>query len=149
MPMKLSIGLTRKVGQPHYGSLGASCAVELDVDADAADLEGEPAGFRRRVRALYAACDRAVREELARQQAGPPGESSEGLDHRDDAPAPPRRPATAAQVRALGKLAARRGVDLDALAAGRFGMDGPEDLSVAEASRLIDELQHASADATA
>jgi len=149
MPMKLSVGLTRKVGQPRYGSLGASCAVELDVDLDGEALEGDPAEFRRRVRAAYAACDRAVREELGRQQAGPPGESSEGPDHRDDAPAPPRRPATAAQVRALGKLAMRAGLDLDSVVGERFGVDGPEDLSVAEASRLIDELQHASADATA
>jgi len=149
MPMKLSIGLTRKVGQPHYGSLGASCAVELDVEADAADLEGEPAGFRRREWALYAACDRAVREELARQQADRPDDTPGSRDGRDKAPGPPRRPATAAQVRALGRLAMRAGLDLDAAVGERFGVDGPGDLSVAEAGRLIDELQHCPADVTA
>ena len=28
MPLKLSVGVSRKVGQPGYGSLGASCGVE-------------------------------------------------------------------------------------------------------------------------
>jgi hypothetical protein len=31
MPMKLNVGLCRKVGQPDYGSLGASCNVEVEL----------------------------------------------------------------------------------------------------------------------
>lgn len=39
-------------------------------------------------------------------------------------------------------ISGRRGVDLEGLLVGeRFGIDGPEELSVAEASRLIDELR--------
>ena len=57
--------------------------------------------------------------------------------------------ATGAQVRALRALCRRDGVDLDALIAARADAERPEGLSAAEAGRLIDELQHAPADATA
>ena len=149
MSMKLSIGLARKVGQPNYGSIGASCSVELEVELAGSPPEGDPAEFRRRVRAAYAACDRAVREELARQQADYMEPAPGGPEREDREPAHFRSPATAAQVRALTKLAERRGYDLDAITVAQFGVNGPENLSIGEASRLIDELQQAPADATA
>jgi len=142
MPMKLTIGLARKVGLPGYSSLGATCGVELE----APDFGEDPDGFRRRVRAAFRSCERAVEEELARHRPRPerPGDAGPV----EDDPAGPLRPATGSQVRALRALCRRDGVDLDALVAARSG-DGPEGLSAAEAGRLIDELQQAPADATA
>ena len=32
MAMKISVGLQKKVGQPNFGSLGASCHVEFEID---------------------------------------------------------------------------------------------------------------------
>ena len=32
MPLKLNVGTCKKIGQPHYGSLGASCYVEIELD---------------------------------------------------------------------------------------------------------------------
>lgn len=32
MPMTVKVGLSKKVGQPDYGSLGASCDIELELD---------------------------------------------------------------------------------------------------------------------
>ena len=32
MPLKLNVGTCKKIGQPHYGSLGASCNVEIELD---------------------------------------------------------------------------------------------------------------------
>ena len=146
MPMKMTIGLSRKVDMPRYSSLGATCAVDLD----APDFGDNPDGYRRRVHAAFLSCSRAVEEELGRHRPPPEGsESGDAAGPIEEDPGGPRRPATGSQFRALRALCRRAGVDLDALVAERCGGDGPEGLSVAEAGRLIDELQRAPADATA
>ena len=53
MPMKLNVGVSRKVGLPDYGSVGASCNLELELDAglldagllDAGLLDGDAGPF--------------------------------------------------------------------------------------------------------
>ncbi len=83
MPMRLNIGLTKKHGLPDYGSLGASCHVEIELDQSliVSDLDG----FQERVRRTFTACRQAVEDELARHRpAGAASESSE-----------PKQPATA------------------------------------------------------
>lgn len=145
MPLKLTVGLSRKVGLPGYGSLGAACGVEVELDGGL--MTADPGAFRERARAAFDACARAVAEELDRRREADRAPDVEA--DRDDGPAPGSRPATGSQVRALRAIAGRRGLDLDGLAGERHGVDGPEGLSVAEASRLIDELQREPSDATA
>lgn len=64
MPLRLSAGISKKMGLPNYGSLGATCHVEVELDAGllADDLDG----LHRHVRNAYSACSRAVNDELAR-----------------------------------------------------------------------------------
>ena len=52
MPMKLNVGVSRKVGLPDYGSVGASCNLELELDSGMLDrdLDGVPGPRPRRLR---------------------------------------------------------------------------------------------------
>ena len=168
MPLRLNVGVSRKVGLPDYGSVGASCHLELEVDAGL--LERDLDAFHARVRDVNVAAHQAVHDELARlhagAQAGPP-------EHPRDDPRPddratrdrpetngrraeaPRgngdrrtsaRAATAKQVAALVALARRAGADLEGLLRDEYGVTRPEELTVPQASRVIDLLK-ATADA--
>ena len=88
MPMKVSIGLSKKVGLPDYGSLGASCNVEVELDG--ALLQTDVEKFQQHVKRAYQACAQAVNEELARSHGpstngngAPPanGQSANGNGH--------------------------------------------------------------------
>ena len=68
MPMTLSVGLSKKIGLPDYGSLGASCSVQVELDASL--LRDDLDGFHTQVRKAYTACRQAVQDELSRHQAG-------------------------------------------------------------------------------
>jgi hypothetical protein len=142
MPLKLSVGVSRKLGQPGYGSLGAACGVEVELDPGL--LRDDPEEFDRRARSAYAACARAVDAELARL-AAPPARPAvhEGPDDAERTGRTPGRPATPRQLRALGAIARSRGVGPDDLLAGH-GLDAGT-VSAAEASRLITDLRGAMA----
>jgi hypothetical protein len=66
MPLTLHVGISKKHGLPDYGSVGAIC--NLTVELDASLLTQDLDGFRRHVHNAYAACARAVNEELARHK---------------------------------------------------------------------------------
>jgi len=78
MPLTLNVGISKKIGLPDFGSVGATCNVSVELDA--ALLSREPDAFQQHVRRAYAACSQAVNDELARQTAlgasGPPGNAS-------------------------------------------------------------------------
>jgi hypothetical protein len=67
MPMKLNVGVSQKVGLPNYGSVGASCNLEMELDASLIDKDLD--GFHDRIRAAYVAAHQAVHDELARLHA--------------------------------------------------------------------------------
>ena len=58
MPMKVQLGVAKKIGQPDYGSLGASCNIELELDGGL--LFNDLDGLQQKVRAAYTACRQAV-----------------------------------------------------------------------------------------
>ncbi len=71
MPMKLNVGVCRKIGQPDYGSLGATCNVEVELSSSL--LQDDLEGFHRQVRTAYDACRQAVTDELAKSESAGSG----------------------------------------------------------------------------
>jgi hypothetical protein len=149
--LKLNVGVSRKVGLPDYGSAGATCNVEVELDSGL--LHNDLAGFHEQVRAAYVACQQAVHDELARLQATSTLPETNlapaGLEpRRNGTPAVNgrvslRKPATANQIRAIVALARRQNADLTDWLRADFGVERPEDLTLSEASRHIDELKSA------
>ena len=141
MPMRLSVGLTRKVGRPNYGSLGASAPWSWTSTSTARTSRGRSSAA---ASAAQAACaGRSTRSWIASRPTTRRRVAIAATPRPTRPGGPPPRPAPRP-----GPARRAAGPGLDAVAGERFGVDGPEGLSVAEAG-LIDELQHVPADATA
>ena len=143
MPLKLNIGLSRKVGEPNYGSRGASVNLELELDSG---LLNDPPRLRAQIKQLFGMIKVSLAEELNGSSHPPsngvPNERAPG------APAPlpmnqssATRMATPAQIKALYALSKKQGVELASLLSQRCQVDRPQDLSLRQASALIDELK--------
>lgn len=161
MPLKLNVGLSKKVGLPDYGSVGASCHVE--VERDASLIQQDLDTFHRHVKNAYVACSQAVNDELARHNCSdPPTDGGRGASAAAAQEIPPRgerqprgpngngkaagngKVVSAAQLIYARQLADQiRGVGvhkLDQLASKLYGKP-LEDLSSLQASGLIDTLK--------
>ena len=129
MPLKLNIASSRKIGEPNYGSRGATVGLEMEVDSSLVD---NPWQLHERIRRLFRLAKQSVDLEL-----GSPPLGRQQLDE----PASIIRPATDRQIRAIQAIAGRRNLDLTEELRGRFGIERPEDLSLNEASQLIDAIK--------
>ena len=133
--IRLNAGVSRKVGQPNYGSRGASVNVELELESTAAQ---DPQLLHDRIRRLFALARDAVNEEL-----GTNGQANEEHPRaRQNGPngGSGSRPATEAQIRAIKAICTKLGRDPEQEAHSRFGRD-LTGLRLREASSLIDELK--------
>lgn len=153
--MKLNVGFTQKVGDPNFGSRGASVNLELELDSG---LIGDADRLKDRIRQLFVLAKASVAEQLGEQSADhghsdgahpSDGGSSanghangNGNGHRKvhGRPRDTGRSATASQARAIYAIASRQGIELPDKLRADFGVDSPEQLTIREASRLIDEL---------
>jgi hypothetical protein len=140
MPLTLNVGVSKKRGLPNYGSVGAICNVGVELDA--ALLSGDQDGFQRQVRNAYAACAQAVNDELDRHGTAIGDQGNEnGRSPRNGSPRTDVRKATAPQAGMIRTIANRRGLDLNAELQNRYGVERPEDLSLHEASEMIDAIK--------
>src|SRR5262245_54719102 len=69
MPLKASVGLSKKIGQENYGSLGANCQLEIELDAA---LINDAEAFHDKIRRLYALANQSVVDQLARTNPSVP-----------------------------------------------------------------------------
>ncbi len=144
MPLTLSIGFSRKVGEANYGSRGASVDLSQELDSS---LVTDPQKLQAHIHELFLQAQAAVAEELRATPLTPADQgtacrdTSERGANRVTPPVPNHPPvATAAQVRALHAIARRQLFDLADLLRERFDHDQPEALSLDEASSLIREF---------
>ena len=143
MPAKLNIGLSRKIGEANYGSRGASVNLEVELDSG---MISDSQLLRERVQLLYTMARQSVEEELFRSSDGASSEPahSNGNGHahgNGHHTQPPGGTATQSQVRAIFAIARRQRLDPLGLIQERFHRDRLEDLSIREASSLIDDLK--------
>jgi hypothetical protein len=139
--LKINAGSSRKTGEPNYGSRGASVNIELEVESS---LVNDPDALTGRIRELFGLARRAVDEELrngSSDPAQPDQASDQGRGSAGDTDQPVRA-ATTSQIRAIRAIARQKQVDPDRLANDRFRVNSLEELSVREASDLIDHLKN-------
>jgi hypothetical protein len=140
MAVTITAGFSRKVGEPNYGSRGAS--LHLEVELDRGMLE-DPEHFRAEVEGIFERAREAVDRELHRGAPTrlEPCEASDGSSDRGSESGRPRRLATPNQIRAIQRIAQNRMVVLSQLLDTRFGERTLDELSIVEASLLIEQLQ--------
>ena len=160
MPLRLNVGVSKKLGLPDYSSVGASCNLEVELDPRLAHATWTASSDQ--VRDAFVACHQAVNDELARLQAPPAirrrtaTRAPATTATRPGRPAtvsPPPGPAAPAAGPASPPRPARSGRSSrspaastptsTACSATEYGVTRPEDLSLADASQLIDQLKAA------
>jgi len=167
MTMKVTVGLSRKVGQPNYGSAGASC--HIDVELDQSLLDGDQRHLQERLRQALTVCRQVVERELAGdgpvqgvpqdREGSPPGPSTRAARRPapaaagTDSPAMVEGPhsgggdsgsprlATPAQVKALQAIAGQGRLSLAAELQRQYGLRQPQQLTLRQASQMIDRLK--------
>ncbi len=89
MSIRLHVEVCKKEGTPNYGSIGATCGLEIEIDPGTL---ADPAAAVARIRGLYSLCELAMNEELARLKdpaAAPAAAAAAPITP----PPPARRPA--------------------------------------------------------
>ena len=140
MSHKITVGLQQKVGRPNYGSLGATCHIELTLSEEEARHTDT---ITSRIREAFASCRDRVAEQLSADSSQPPPDHRLPIARTEPAvPGNGRlRPASEAQIRALHAIAAKHGVVLASELEAQFGVRTPSELTIRQASELIDALK--------
>jgi hypothetical protein len=142
MPLKVNVGLSRKIGESNYGSRGASVNVELELDSS---LIGEPAKFQERIRQVYGLVRTSLNDELNGatngQHSAPAANGNGSANGNGNQQTKRPRPATQSQVKAIHAIANNQRLDLSRYLTEHHRVNRPEDLDIKTASQVIDNLK--------
>jgi hypothetical protein len=138
MAIKAHVSFTQKLGQPDFGSVGAGCTLEIELDASL--LERDPDEFRGQLGLFYLTCRQAVEQQLAVFQ-GPQRSPARANGKQGNNHAPTLRPATPAQLHALWAICNKHGINLESLCLDEFDVQRADALDIRQASALIDRLK--------
>ena len=129
--LKLNAGCSRKVGESNYGSRGASVNIELELESHAIS---DPDDLRKRIDSLFDLARKSVDDEL-NHQTQPTTNAAPNNGNRSV------RYATQSQIRAIHAISQRNQIDAAQIANQRFQVNDVAELTIQEASSLIDELK--------
>ena len=143
MPLTLNVNISKKVGEPEYGSRGASVSLQQELDSS---LVNQPQQLQSQIQELFRQARDAVEQELFGRNGrangvsrnGQSGTPSQGNGHHRRSNG---RPATQSQAKAIYAIANQQRLNLSDMLVQQYHVDRPEDLSLSDASRLIDELK--------
>jgi hypothetical protein len=136
MPLKLNIAMSRKIGEPNYGSRGATVGLEMEVDSGLVD---QPRELHVRIARLFRLANASVDRELNRRVEATLSHTN-GCAVRGTAAT---RRATSNQIRALHAIASERQIDLLVELRRRFQVERLEELTLGQASELIGAIKEA------
>ena len=145
MPIKLNVGLAQKIGETNFGMRGASVNLEIELDSS---LVTEPDKLKDRIRQLFALVRTSLNEELKGGpqpatplpvSANPPTPVTNGKSHNGRANGV--RKATTPQITKIQSLIQAQKLDVDAVLRERCQVQRAEDLTLRQASDLIDALK--------
>jgi hypothetical protein len=139
MPLTINVGLSRKASKD-YQSTGVSINVTAELDQA---LLARPVELQGQVDRLYEQAEAALQRQIEQMTAAsPPGAVSAGDHGRRQTSSSRVEPGTitVSQKRAIGAIGDRLNLDPAHVASQMFGRQVAE-LSVREASQLIDELK--------
>ncbi len=147
MTTRLSVGISRKIGQPNFGSACATCQLEIEIDNTLMNDHSDT--LTERIRRTFELCRREVEHELSltTSNGADTGNTIRAHVHGRVATSHPAaghsraRPATDAQIRAIHAIASKANISLASELDVEFGVSSPQSLTIAQASELIEKLK--------
>lgn len=143
--MKLSVGLSRKVSDNHFGSSGGNLGIEVEVDST---LLNDPSRFQDHIQSLFQMVRKALEEELDHKEEGNSKEIKDPVDpnapdsHEPATPTQnlPIRKASERQLCLIQELVRKAKIPFKPLLEERK-VSALHELTLQQASGLITELK--------
>jgi hypothetical protein len=140
MAIRANVSFSQKHGQPDFGSVGAGCSLEFELDTTL--LEKDSTALREQFDLAYTTCRQAVQQQLTPFEQSERVLSHAAVQSKTNGKKRPSRPATQSQQRALWAICNNHGLNLEAACRDEFDVPAADCLSIAQASSLIDKLKN-------